>query len=105
MDEDSSLQDVLTMFLEQECGFEVWVANDELEAFKLLDNYKFDVLLFNYWIETDLTRRVIELARLLGVRTYIMTTLLDHEEIKKELDVTGSFKKPFDVEEMIKKLH
>ena len=99
---DNGIQTALSLVLEDECKAEVTCIGNEYDALAILRNYMFDAAIIDYYFETEITEKIIPLAKKSAKKVYLMTT---KKKLNNQYRVNGVFFKPFkDIENILKEI-
>lgn len=106
-EDDAGILDVLRLMLEDE-NYEVEISRDGKKIYQL-DNELPDLILLDIWMSgvdgRDLCRYLKNNDKTKNIPVIILSANKDTEQIAKEVGADGFLQKPFDMEELLAKLH
>jgi len=109
VDDDSGVCNSLTMLLRGE-GYSVDATTDSVEAVVLIEKDRYDVCLFDYKMKGLNGKDLLKITKNINPQcsVFIVSAMFNLDELcQKEIKsglATGVISKPFDVEELLKKI-
>jgi len=103
VEDDAAIAELLVQIIVQETPYRVFAVPDGLQALKMVDNVRPNLLLLDYWLPTihgiELYDRLCAVKGLTQIPTIMLSVNPPLQEIKKR-KITY-MKKPFDVGQLV----
>jgi len=103
VEDDAAIAELLVQIIVQETPYRVFAVPDGLQALKMVDNIRPNLLLLDYWLPTihgiELYDRLCAVKGLTQIPTIMLSVNPPLQEIKKR-KITY-MKKPFDVGQLV----